>query len=583
MADSSFLIVAALDFGTTYSGYAFSMRHEFKADPMKIHANPVWKAGSRQFMSLKAPTCLLLDKDKEFLAFGYDAENQYAEVLLDGEKDDHYYFHRFKMNLHNNKNITADMILEDVTGKPLTALQVFKLSIKFLVDHLLETLDKQGTGVKHNEVQWVLTVPAIWRDTAKQFMRSSAEQAGIPPDKLILALEPETASIFCQYLPVEKLKAEKSFIMSKQGTEYMVVDLGGGTADITVHRKAANGQLIEKHRATGNDCGGTSVDKRFFKILEDIVGESTLKSLRENDPLAYLDIEREFEAVKRTVETKKKGKVNMTIPVVSLDKVCRKDHNKDFQALVESSKYANEIKLLGDKMRMDADAMRNIFKPSIDKVISLLKEVLSNRQSKGISHFLMVGGFSECQLIHDAVKQEFPQKRIITPEDAGMCVLKGAVLFGHNPSYIKSRIMRFSYGVKTSLPFDERKFDRKHLVVMDGEERCDNIFSVIVFKDESVDAGTKIKRSYFTPYKHQDKMDFMIYISDDFNPAYVDDESCNLLCKPTITFTDTCEETRWVDVEYVFGNTEIGITAVDRNSGKEINATFNLIEPYQQT
>lgn len=370
--------------------------------------------------------------------------------------------------------------------------------------------------------------------------------------------------------------------MTKQGTEYMVVDLGGGTADITVHRKAANGQLIEKHRATGNDCGGTSVDTRFFKMFAEIVGDQMMRSLKEEDPLAYMDIEREFEAIKRTVVTDKKGKVNMTIPVVALNKKCQLFHKKDFEELVKMSKYANEIKLLGDKMRVNADTMRSVFRPSIDKILSLLREVLSNRETKGVSHFLMVGGFSECQLIHDAVQHEFPESRIIIPEDAGMSVLKGAVLFGHRPDYIKSRVMRFSYGIKTNLPFDDRKFDKKHLVVMDGQNRCDDIFSMIVSKDESVEAGTTIKRSYFTPYKHQDKMDFVMYTSEDCNPAYVDDESCCLLGEATIRFSDTCEERRWVDVEYVFGNTEIGITAVDRNSGKHISAKYNLIEHKQR-
>jgi hypothetical protein len=40
----------------------------------------------------------------------------------------------------------------------------------------IETLVKQGTGLKVDEIQWVLTVPAIWSDPAKQFMRVSAEQ-----------------------------------------------------------------------------------------------------------------------------------------------------------------------------------------------------------------------------------------------------------------------------------------------------------------------------------------------------------------------------------------------------------------------
>lgn len=59
METSNYMMVAALDFGTTYSGYAFSFRNDFKADPLKIQANPVWMTGSSQFMSLKTSTCLL--------------------------------------------------------------------------------------------------------------------------------------------------------------------------------------------------------------------------------------------------------------------------------------------------------------------------------------------------------------------------------------------------------------------------------------------------------------------------------------------------------------------------------------------
>ena len=45
----------------------------------------------------------VVDKEKKLVAFGYDAENQYADLVMDKEHDDYYFFHRFKMNLHNNK------------------------------------------------------------------------------------------------------------------------------------------------------------------------------------------------------------------------------------------------------------------------------------------------------------------------------------------------------------------------------------------------------------------------------------------------------------------------------------------------
>jgi len=36
MAGNNFLIVAAIDFGTAYSGYAFSTRWDFTRDPLQV-------------------------------------------------------------------------------------------------------------------------------------------------------------------------------------------------------------------------------------------------------------------------------------------------------------------------------------------------------------------------------------------------------------------------------------------------------------------------------------------------------------------------------------------------------------------
>ena len=60
--------------------------------------------------------------------------------------------------------------------KELPALIIFSMAIKFMKDHLMTTLDKRDVGVRPNEIQWVLTVPAIWNDPAKQCMREAAEK-----------------------------------------------------------------------------------------------------------------------------------------------------------------------------------------------------------------------------------------------------------------------------------------------------------------------------------------------------------------------------------------------------------------------
>ena len=42
---------------------------------------------------------------------------------------------------------------------------------------------------------------------------------------LRIALEPEAASIYVQFLPIER--EHQGFAMTKTGTKYMVVDIGG--------------------------------------------------------------------------------------------------------------------------------------------------------------------------------------------------------------------------------------------------------------------------------------------------------------------------------------------------------------------
>ena len=60
----------------------------------------------------------------------------------------------------------------------MRALDVSKYSIQYLYTRALEVI-KERTGDEdfwENEVQWVLTVPAIWKSASKQFMRETAYQ-----------------------------------------------------------------------------------------------------------------------------------------------------------------------------------------------------------------------------------------------------------------------------------------------------------------------------------------------------------------------------------------------------------------------
>jgi len=72
-----------------------------------------------------------------------------------------------------SKELKGEMIIEDIAGKPVTAMKVFGTSIRALMNHLFRTFTERGIEIEPEDIRWVLTVPAIWADAAKQFMRKS--------------------------------------------------------------------------------------------------------------------------------------------------------------------------------------------------------------------------------------------------------------------------------------------------------------------------------------------------------------------------------------------------------------------------
>ena len=58
-------------------------------------------------------------------------------------------------------------------------------------------------------------------------------QAGISKSRLMIALEPEAASLYCRYLPIKKGDEGNSLVSFQPGTKYIVLDAGGTVLQLT--------------------------------------------------------------------------------------------------------------------------------------------------------------------------------------------------------------------------------------------------------------------------------------------------------------------------------------------------------------
>ncbi|WAR14067.1 HS12B-like protein [Mya arenaria] len=127
-----------------------------------------------------------------------------------------------------------------------------------------------------------------------------AVKAGVDPSRLQLALEPECASVWCETLGMDVKGA-----VAIQGSQYMVVDLGGGTADISVHERKPDGTLKEIHKASGGPWGGICVDENYMNTINALFGDKALTDLRKTEMNDYFDVTRDFERKKRSFDIEK--------------------------------------------------------------------------------------------------------------------------------------------------------------------------------------------------------------------------------------------------------------------------------------
>ncbi|XP_061181981.1 heat shock 70 kDa protein 12A-like [Saccostrea echinata] len=566
------LFVAAIDFGTTYSGYAFSSTAEWE----KVHTNR-WRGD--KLTSPKAPTVVLLNPDQSFNSFGYTAEKAYSELVNEGPEDpekptykDYYYFQNFKMKLHNTKNVTEGTIIEDIRGKPMQALIIFAYAIRELKNNLLEQLRNAITDAKEKDILYVLTVPAIWDERAKLFMRKAAMKAGIDEEMLFIALEPEAASVFCQTLPfhVEDV-GQKQLV--KPGTQYMVADLGGGTADLTVHKRTENGKLRELWRASGGPWGGKNVNENFLQCITTIVTPKAMEKLRKTEMDDYLDLLQEIESKKKHVNVKKKSLI-IIVPLSLIDCTSEETNYKTLEEAVAASMYASSITVKKNKLTFKKNVLNELFEPIVEEIINKMMNVFSHITSD-IPYILLVGGFSECDIVREKIREQFPSKTVIAPLESGLIVLKGAVYYGHLPEPISVRCAPYTYGIQSWPPFDPLQHPRNKRVIINGEERCKDVFFKFVTIGDAIEPGCTKSQNFQILDTKQTSLECIVYVSEEEDPEFVD--TCTPLLKLSIPLKDF-RGRGIVEIEeaLIFGETELRIKARDHWSGVEYAVSKEL-------
>ncbi|XP_052250980.1 heat shock 70 kDa protein 12B-like isoform X2 [Dreissena polymorpha] len=390
--------VAAIELGTTYSGCAFS----FSQDPNNVVVNTNWfNGGESNLIATKTPTIVLLDNKGEFHSFGFDAEKHFLSLAHDNNHRGWRLFRRFRMALQ--KKYSLDATIDDLEGNPYPAMEIFKYAIQYMLGHLLKAMKLASPTLLESNIQYIVTVPAIWTAEAINFMRESAVKAGITNERLTLVVESAAVASWWTRL---NIKDSPYIDMQTTGSKWIVVKLGGGSTSVLAYEVLPEGKVKVIQQASGGAWGFTNVEEQFMDDLQKELESGNVDKLRRENIGDYYEL---LQDIAETTQSK----------YILLNDIC-----------VLRLPYSLSPIL---KHRIETAKIKIWFDSEISSVIAHIKSVLNNNVSlREVTSMVVVGSFAESLYVQKMLREIFPQFKVIVPENQGFAVLKGAVSYGHS-------------------------------------------------------------------------------------------------------------------------------------------------------
>lgn len=333
-----------------------------------------------------------------------------------------------------------------------------------------------------------------------------------------------------------------------------------GTADITCHELLLDGTIKELHQPSGGDFGGTNVDNEFLNVLVRIFGADVLKDFKYNYTSEYWGLMNDFETKKRNFNGSER--LNLKIPA-PLRTIFESTVGCSVGETLQNSAFCKTIKLKVDKMSIDADQGKQLFDGTIKQICIAASDLIGTVND--IEYIILVGGFSESPYLQIVMKQIFGTK-IIVPKEPSNAVVMGAVMFGHDPAVITSRICRYTYGIAQVRKFKTGQHPERKKVLIDGIEHCDDIFNKHIEIGAEVSLAleeTAKEHEYFPAAANAKQAVLEVYASTEKDPMFIDDVGCVFVGLVKIDIDPKGNYWAKHMVKLCFGGTELKIQIRD--------------------
>ena len=368
----------------------------------------------------------------------------------------------------------------------------------------------------------------------------------------MIALEPECAALYVRRQRDEHLNP------ALLATKYAVVDCGGGTVDIAYHsiERQDGDTIIVKELAppSGGPYGGRLIDREFEKLLDKVFGASFSSKLRELEPCSWMKLMRDLERRK----TRQAGEMIALDLDMAFSEACEKIKKKKVVQILQLCTVPG-VGMQKGRMFISADLVKKWYEESIRRTAQCLNANLMKANLQDVSALYMVGNFPKSQYLLEGVRKEvtsIPSENIIKPSDSHIAIVKGAVLYGFDPTIVNERVSAMSYGVECF-----------------GGARSEHDSFYLEF----IAAGESIKANEVREQTVAAREDgtVKIYCATD-KVMSLKDPNCRELASIHIAMADDMKKRRKVHISMRFGGPEIYVVVTDDSTGNVFDASLDF-------
>ena len=349
-----------------------------------------------------------------------------------------------------------------------------------------------------------------------------------------------------------------------------------------MHEKRQN-TLREVSRGVGAKLGGGAVDNIFVQFLYKLLGEKITEEFTTSYKKDFLVMMRDFELQKRQVTPLTTSTIELKVPAC-LQLLCQKQqYNDNLANVVFRSVYQGRVKYANHRLKIDAVVSNEFFRAITSEIAKLINHSLTIlKTAKDITILVLTGGFAESEVVQEIMHQELVGKtqikQIIVPPDPDIAVLKGAVMYGHNPGFVSCRINRQTIGLRIARLYNPEMHPFARRSVLNGIEYVLDVFSPFLTIGTRVPVGFISHQAMTSTEPCQKKIEIDVYQSSLLVHNYVTDEGCESMGKVEYNIPIPSEEARTVFVDFLLGDTELMMVVVDKKTGLSTKYYFPTLK-----